>query len=72
MTFDRSRPFRDLMAETLAIARDRAKKAASKDVVELIFEQPYCRGRFLEDRGIASRNTATAYLNEHLMALLSE
>jgi Fic family protein len=54
---------RDLMVETLAIARERAKKAASKEVVELIFEQPYCRGRFLEDRGLASRNTATAYLN---------
>jgi Fic family protein len=53
---------RNLMVETQTIARARAPKAASKDVIELIFEQPYCRGKFLEERGIASRHTATAYL----------
>ena len=53
---------RDLMEEVGEIARERAGKAYSKDLVELIFEHPYCKIRFLEERGIAKRQTASNYL----------
>lgn len=45
-------------------ARERAPKAYSKELVELIFEQPYTRIPTLESRGIAKRQTASVYLQE--------
>lgn len=53
---------RDLMEEMGKEAQEKAGKAYSKDLVELIFEQPYCKIRFLEERGIAMRQTASTYL----------
>jgi len=56
---------RDLLAESLEKAKRGLSKAAfSKELVELIFEQPYCKIRFVEERGIAKRLTATKYLRE--------
>ena len=52
----------DLMAEMGEVARVHAGKAYSKDLIELIFEQPYCKIRFLEERGLAKRQTASSYL----------
>jgi len=47
---------------------DRAKRMApraySRELVDLLFEQPYCKISFLEERGIAKRLTATKYLND--------
>ena len=31
-------------------------------MIELLFEQPYCKIRFLEQRGLAKRQTASVYL----------
>ena len=56
------RQIADLMEETAEIARRKAPKAYSKDLIELLFEQPYCKIRFLEQRGIAKRQTASSYL----------
>ena len=56
---------RDLFDQTLA--RCRAKlpaKVYSKELVELVFTQPYCKIQFLVDAGIAERKTASAYLQE--------
>jgi Fic family protein len=56
---------RDLFDETLA--RCRAKlpaKVYSKELVELIFTQPYCKIQFLVEAGIAKRQTASEYLQE--------
>ena len=56
---------RDLFDETLA--RCRAKlpaKVYSKELVELVFTQPYCKIQFLVDAGIAQRQTASEYLQE--------
>lgn len=53
---------RDLMNDTQELARTKAPKAYSKDLIELIFEQPYCKIRFLEQRAIAKRQTASVYL----------
>ncbi len=35
----------------------------SKELVELLFRQPYCKIAFLVDAGVARRQTAAAYLN---------
>lgn len=56
---------RDLFDQTLA--RCRAKlpsKVYSKELVELVFTQPYCKIQFLVDAGIARRQTASEYLQE--------
>jgi len=55
----------DLLAETLQKAkRILPKRTFSKDLIQLIFEQPYCKIRFVEEAGIAKRLTATKYLRD--------
>lgn len=44
------------------IIKTKAPKIYSKDLVEAVFEHPYCKIRFLEDAGIAKRQTAATYL----------
>lgn len=39
-------------------------KIYSKDLVELLFQRPYCKRQFIEDAGIAKLKTAGAYLVE--------
>ena len=54
---------RDLLAQTIEKAkRTLPKSVFSKELIELIFEQPYCKIRFVEEAGIAKRLTATKYL----------
>lgn len=40
------------------------KKTYSKELVEVLFEQPYCRIQNLVDAGVAKRQTASVYLKE--------
>jgi len=56
---------RALMLETM----ERAKKELParvylKELIELLFRQPYTKGQFLVDAGIAKRQTAAEYLRE--------
>jgi Fic family protein len=52
-----------LMAATFEKAKAVLPKAVfSKELIELIFEQPYCKVRLVEERGIAKRLTAMKYL----------
>lgn len=44
--------------------RKKAPKIYSKDLIEVIFEHPYCKVKFLEDREIAKRQTAAVYLKQ--------
>ena len=54
---------RDLFEETLAHCRARLpSKIYSKELVEMIFTQPYCKIQFLVEAGIAKRQTASEYL----------
>ena len=54
---------RDLLAQTIEKAkRTLPKPVFSKELIELIFEQPYCKIRLVEEAGIAKRLTATKYL----------
>jgi len=64
-TTDRIVAIRDLFETTLAACRGvLPARVYSKDLVELIFIQPYVKIRFLVDAGIAKRQTASAYLRE--------
>ncbi|EDY17210.1 filamentation induced by cAMP protein Fic [Chthoniobacter flavus Ellin428] len=54
---------RDLFDETLALCRAKLpSKVYSKELVELIFAQPYSKISFLVEAGIAQRQTASEYL----------
>jgi Fic family protein len=56
---------RDLFDQTLARCRVRLpSKVYSKELVELVFTQPYCKIQFLVESGIAKRQTASEYLRE--------
>ena len=56
---------RDLFEQTLAHCRARLPaKVYSKELVEMIFTQPYCKIQFLVEAGIAKRQTASEYLQE--------
>jgi Fic family protein len=50
------------MDEARALVKAKAPKIYSKDLIEIIFEHPYCKIRFLEEAGLAKRQTAAAYL----------
>ena len=55
----------DLLADTLEKGKNEGCPTIfSKELIELIFEQPYCKIRFVEEAGIAKRLTATKYLRE--------
>lgn len=53
---------RGLAADTAAYVRQALPKIYSRDLVEVIFEQPYCRIANLVDAGIAGRQAASRYL----------
>ena len=56
---------RDLMAETMEVANETLPgRVYSKELIELLFCQPYTKGQFLVDAGIAKRQTAAEYLKE--------
>lgn len=64
-TTNRILAIRDLCDETLALCRTRLpSKVYSKELVELVFTQPYTKIQFLVDAGIAKRQTASEYLQE--------
>lgn len=44
------------------VVQKNARKIYSKDLIEVIFQNPYCKIRFLEDARIAKRQTASMYL----------
>ena len=52
------------MDETVRYAKAVQPKIYSRELVELIFTQPYCRIGDLVENGIASRNIAAKYLKE--------
>jgi Fic family protein len=56
---------RDLLEKTTENARQHLpKKVYSKELIELIFNQPYTKGQFVVNAGIAERKTAAEYLKE--------
>lgn len=62
VTRDRILAIRALMGQTMELVRTRLPKIYSKELVELLFRQPYTKGQFIVDAGIAKRQTAAEYL----------
>jgi Fic family protein len=53
-----------LMTETADRVHAEQPSIYSKDLIAVIFSNPYCRIRFLEDARIAKRQTASSYLQK--------
>lgn len=63
MTRDRIADIRGQMEETEKHAKAKMPaRIASKEMIELLFQQPYTKIQFLVDRGIAKRQSAATYL----------
>ena len=63
-TRDRIHAIRRLHDETVARCRDQAPNVYSRELIDLIFRQPYCKIAFVVQSGIARRQTASIYLQE--------
>lgn len=64
-TTSRILAIRDLFDQTLSRARaSLPPKVYSKELIELVFTQPYSKIQFLVDAGLAQRQTASGYLQE--------
>lgn len=55
---------RELLLRATAHVREHAPSIYSRELVELVFEQPYSRISNLVDVGVAKRQTASVYLKE--------
>jgi Fic family protein len=64
VTRDRIVAIRTLMWQIVERVKKELPKVYSKELVELLFRQPYTKGQFVVDAGIAKRQTAAAYLKE--------
>ena len=55
---------KSLLEKTNSIVRTRLPKIYSKELVEAVFQLPYCKIKFLVDAGLGIRDTASLYLKE--------
>ena len=55
---------RDLLRMTNDLVRERAPRVHSRELIDIIFEQPYCRIANVVNAGIAKRQTASEYLTK--------
>jgi len=56
---------RELLIKTLEITKENLpSRVYSKDLIELLFHQPYTKAKILVDAGIVARKTAANYLKE--------
>lgn len=63
-TTDKIAAVRTLLEDTTAYIRDQLPRIYSHELIEVIFQQPYCRIGNLVERGIAKRQTASVYLQQ--------
>ncbi|MEX0929803.1 MAG: Fic family protein [Balneolales bacterium] len=63
LTLRKIRSIKDLLEETIEQIKQDHADIYSKELVEVLFMQPYCKIAHLVDRQIATRNTASKYLN---------
>lgn len=64
LTKERILAIQRLFLETTEHVRVNLPRVYSKDLLEILFRQPYCKIRFLEEAGIAQRQTASSYLQQ--------
>jgi Fic family protein len=63
-TTDKITAIRVLSDHTADFVRNKLPKIYSRELVDVIFEQPYCRISDLVEKGIAKRQSASRYLKE--------
>jgi len=63
-TTDLVKSIYNLLEETLEIVKEKKQTPVPKEVVELIYEQPYCKTEYIIQKGIAKRKAAERYLKE--------
>lgn len=63
-TCEKIAAIRSLMEQTAKTIREQLPKIYSYELVQIIFEQPYCRISNLVERDIAKRQTASVYLKQ--------
>lgn len=63
-TMDKISAICALSAHTMAYVKQELPKIYSRELVDLIFELPYCRISSVVERGIAKRQTASVYLKQ--------
>lgn len=63
-THRKIRAVRDLLEHTCEYVRAAAGKIYSRELVDIVFTQPYCRIQNVVDAGIAQRQTASTYLKK--------
>lgn len=63
-TLSRIDAVRDLMKETAGKIRREAPRIYSRELVDILFNQPYCRIAHVVDAGIVERQTASVYLKK--------
>lgn len=61
-TQERVQQILSLMDSIRAEVQEKAPRIYSKDLIETIFRNPYCKIKFVEDAGMVTRQTASAYL----------
>lgn len=65
LTRQRILSIRNLMIDTMEFSRKKLPaRVYSKELIEILFRQPYTKGQFLVDARIAERKTAAEYLKE--------
>jgi Fic family protein len=62
LTCDKIARIRKLMDDWTSRVKNERRKIYSKDLIEIAFRHPYCKIRFLEQEGLATRQTASKYL----------
>lgn len=50
--------------DTITLIKEQAPEIYSKELVELLYEQPYCKISFLVNKGLGHRQTASKYLEK--------
>ena len=64
-TLNKLKKIYDTLQNTIELCKSKLPNHMySKELIELLFEQPYCKIKFLVDYGIAKRQTAEKYLQE--------
>jgi Fic family protein len=63
-TIDRIMEIKILFDGTITLCKEKAPDIYSKELIELIFRQPYCKISFLNVFGIAKRQSASKYLKK--------
>jgi Fic family protein len=63
-TTDKIAAIRKLSDHTIEFVRNRLPKIYTRELVDVIFEQPYCRISDLVNKGVAKRQAASRYLKD--------